>query len=314
MTVTCNLMGGLGNQLFQIFATISYAIKIKDKFIFLKMDSLGNAETGTTVRPTYWQTFLLPLRIFLVMNYGSDYMKYIQYKETSFSFQEIPIHKKQNLIYLYGYFQSYKYFEEHKDSIIRLLEIEKQRNFLLNRIDMIHLHLDDMKKENTISMHFRLGDYKKLQKFHLLLPCTYYINAIQFIYNKIQTRYENQTEIMNKNKSILIYYFCEENEEDDRIVNAMILKIRNYFLDSSIFIEYRKVSFMHTLQDWEQMLLMSSCKHHIIANSSFSWWGAYFNNSSDKIVCYPSLWFGPDNAHANTNDLFPKDWNKINVK
>ena len=63
----------------------------------------------------------------------------------------------------------------------------------------------------------------------------------------------------------------------------------------------------YNIEDWEQMLLMSLCQHNIIANSSFSWWGAYFNNN-EKIVCYPSIWNGSTNE---IDDLFPKNWNKI---
>jgi hypothetical protein len=56
---------------------------------------------------------------------------------------------------------------------------------------------------------------------------------------------------------------------------------------------------------------MSFCKHNIIANSSFSWFGAYFNPNQDKIVCYPKQWFCGHGEHINTRDLFPPDWLKI---
>ena len=60
---------------------------------------------------------------------------------------------------------------------------------------------------------------------------------------------------------------------------------------------------------------MSNCEHNIIANSSFSWWGAYFNTNKDQYnerrVLYPEIWFGPT-ANNNTKDLCPPDWVKIN--
>ena len=67
-----------------------------------------------------------------------------------------------------------------------------------------------------------------------------------------------------------------------------------------------------TIADWQQMLLMSVCDHNIIANSTFSWWGAYFNTNPQKVVCYPSVWFGPGVAH-NTMDLCPESWAKIDA-
>ena len=64
------------------------------------------------------------------------------------------------------------------------------------------------------------------------------------------------------------------------------------------------------VEDWQQLLLMSACSHNIIANSSFSWWGAYLNTNPTKIVCYPEIWFGSKATH-DTKDLFPESWTKI---
>jgi hypothetical protein len=55
---------------------------------------------------------------------------------------------------------------------------------------------------------------------------------------------------------------------------------------------------------------MSCCDNNIIANSSFSWWAGYFNNSPGKFVCYPHTWFGPKAGHS-VEDMFPFEWNHI---
>jgi hypothetical protein len=85
--LTCNLMGGLGNQLFQIFTVISYAIKYKHMFKFINSEFLGTGETMK--RKTYWNSFLFRLSGFLF-----DKLPHfdIIYKEERFSFDEIPRH------------------------------------------------------------------------------------------------------------------------------------------------------------------------------------------------------------------------------
>ena len=67
-----------------------------------------------------------------------------------------------------------------------------------------------------------------------------------------------------------------------------------------------------TIPDWKQMLLMSLCEDNIIANSTFSWWGSYFNRRKDAIHCYPSIYYGPAMA-ADVSDLYPDSWVKIDI-
>jgi hypothetical protein len=97
-------------------------------------------------------------------------------------------------------------------------------------------------------------------------------------------------------------YFCEESDLGDALEKIQHLV--------QAFPTFKFVRGNNTLADWEQLLLMSCCHHNIIANSSFSWWGAYFNTHDDKIVCYPSVWFGPA-ANLNTRDLCPPEWMRI---
>ena len=280
--ITCHLMGGLGNQLFQIFATISYAIKHKERFNFLYSEMLGS-------RVTYWNTFLINLKSFTHLNLSN--VKII--KEQVFHYQDIlspnliennGVMQKEN-IKLYGYFQSYKYFQDYYDTISKLIKLEKQKE------RVIYKYIQNYK--SMVSMHFRLGDYKLLQEFHPIMKIEYYKNSIEHIVEK------------TNNKNLKILYFSEK--KDATLVDETINNLKNLFPDC-IFIK----AFDYA-EDWEQMLMMSLCSHNIIANSTFSWWSAYFNSNKDKIVCYPAVWFGPRLIDVNnTRDLFPDGWIKIN--
>jgi hypothetical protein len=275
-------MGGLGNQIFQIFATISYAIKSRNQFKFLNVDTLGGG--STTIRNTFWNSFFSRLKPFLIDNIPQPIHVI---REKDFTFNELPIYEMVgNDCLIYGYFQSYKHFNENYEIICRLIGLEKMKAELLQK-----LNLNDEYLTNCVSMHFRIGDYKKLQDFHPLATHKYYKNSLQFIQNKT-------------NESYTILYFCEDTDIDD-VMNTI------HCLEKE-FPKYRFVRGENKLEDWEQMVLMSCCHHNIIANSSFSWWAAYFNFWPDKIICYPSVWFG-EIAHNNTKDLCPPNWNRILV-
>jgi hypothetical protein len=110
---------------------------------------------------------------------------------------------------------------------------------------------------------------------------------------------------INCSVNFTVLYFCEDVDVND--VNVIINYLKQEFPTFKFICGSNSIN---GLEDWEQMLLMSCCHHNIIANSSFSWWGAYFNECSDKIVCYPSVWFGPA-IKNNTDDLSPLNWIRI---
>ena len=89
--ITCNLMGGLGNQIFEIFATISYALKSHNNFKFLALDKLG--EGATTIRYTYWNSFFSNLKPFLIHNLPNLHNCI---KENGFLYNELPVSKMIN--------------------------------------------------------------------------------------------------------------------------------------------------------------------------------------------------------------------------
>jgi len=271
--ISCELMGGLGNQLFQLFATISYAIKYKQSFSFLYTDNLGD-------RPTYWNNFLSPLKAFTT----NVRPKLNIIRETEdFRFHEIPGPCENKHTTLIGYFQSHKYFELYCNTLFRLIRLDEQKN----AVKKIYNHNYD----NLVSMHFRLGDYKYKQEYHPVMKFEYYKNSIQHISNA------------TNNDKLKVLYFCEKDDDDD--VQMVINRLQLHFPD------FRFVKIDHGIFDWKQLLMMSLCHHNIIANSSFSWWGAYFNSHEDKIVCYPDIWFGPALANKDVQDLFPETWTKI---
>lgn len=270
--ISCVLMGGLGNQLFQIFATIAYALENNKPFGFMYTEHLGGV--GQTIkRKTYWDSFLSSLKNF---THKSLPQMPIQ-REKGFEYSKLDPIGEGNDLMLFGYFQSYKYFESYFQTICRLIKLDKIKMELISSCPHNH---------NFISMHFRLGDYKDLADYHPVLDYDYYEKALEFI------------NISTDKREVL--YFCEEDDNDD--VNETIKKLKKRF-DDVIFIKTSQ-----SLSDWEQMVLMSCCKYNIIANSSFSWWGAFLNQSPDKIVCYPKKWFGIKNEHLNTKDMFPDYW------
>ena len=287
-TISVHLMGGLGNQLFQIFAAISYCLDNENEYRLL----LPYSETLNIgiIRKTYWNNFLSGLKQFTNFTMQDTIPNQLLftfpcYKETGFPYSPIPkIITDINQMLLFGYFQSYKYFEKNEEKIFNLIQMKEQQ-------EQIKKEYFDNKEDNTISMHFRLGDYKDIQDHHPLLTPIYYKNALYEILGNYKI-----------DNNVKVLYFCQK--EDNEIVNDFINNIKKDLPR----IKFEKVD--DKFEDWKQMLLMSVCDHNIIANSTFSWWGAYFNKYENKIVCYPSVWFG-HKMIKDVSDLFPKTWKCI---
>ena len=275
-----DLKGGLGNQLFQIFALINLSLEKKIPF---KLPINKNCNYGIdflSKRPTYWDNFLKYLKYFTIQFEES----YIVIHEISFIYNDLTnlnINKFTN-IKLSGYFQSEKYFKKNYENILKLIKFEELKN-------NIKCKYNELFNKNYISLHFRIGDYKIKPENHPILNINYYINSINFIKEK--------TQINN------VLYFFEKI--DLEIVENNINLLKKKFQD------FNFIPIPNNLEDWEQLIIMSCCEHNIIGNSSFSWWGAYLNTNKDKIICRPEIWFGPDMEHCDTSSLFPDDWKKI---
>lgn len=295
MLLTSDVIGGLGNQLFIIFNVIAISIRHNLPFTFIM--PLPGETDGSTKRETYWNSFLKKLSPHLIKEYPISHFQ-IHIRERNFKYNGEDYVSKyretneysKHLLRYYGYFQSYKYFEDVFPKIKTMIDFDTQVSdiqpwFSENGID----------QTQTVAMHFRLGDYKYLQNCHPVLPYEYYETSLNTIYCKKDTAIRMTT----------VLYFCEESDFDD--VSITINRLKTVFPNTRFYY----VNTLGSLEDWKQVLVMSQCRHNIIANSTFSWWGAYFSDN-EKIVCYPGTWFGPAIA-ADTSDLFPPNWIKIDI-
>jgi hypothetical protein len=130
--------------------------------------------------------------------------------------------------------------------------------------------------ERVTSIHIRRGDYLKNTNYHPIQPIEYYTKAIELV------------------KDITDYFFIFSDDID--------WCKNNLIGDNFIYIDGEC--------DYIDLFLMARCKNNIIANSSFSWWGAWLNKNENKIVIAPHLWFGPM-IGENITDLIPEKWVKI---
>ena len=297
MIIACDPIGGLGNQLFQIFTTIAYGIKYKKQFLFLYQEHTR----GGTIRPMYWKNLLKKLQIFTTANSrnsmsNQQLINLPKICENGHHYTEL---KESSLpaVQLSGYFQSHKYFENYLNTILKMIHFSQIREQVLQ--ENSHYFTDKL-DTIYISMHFRIGDYKMLQNFHPVISYQYYETALKKMVNQLATPLNDGVECQQKILKVL--YFHELQDTMD--VKNIIQHLTNAFAN----IEFIPVG--TGIEDWKQMIMMTGCDHHIIANSTFSWWGAYLNPSDSKIVYYPSVWFGPKLNHLRTDDLFPVGWIK----
>lgn len=278
--LTCKLQGGLGNQMFQIFCLTSLAKTHEVRWYIVPERAIGN-------RPSYWFTVFSPLTPWFKPDYCYP---------LSNLYEDLLVRSPSNIIttllkntntLLVGYFQDYRLFESNYLDICQLLHIDEVKKHISKVYEYPY--------SETVSIHFRYGDYKNLIDHYNILQYMYYYNALSHV-----VTYEST---VVKPKHVLIFYEQPDYEDVSVIVDRLKLtpmfsKLSFTYIDTSI-------------SDWAQMFIMSNCAHNIIANSTFSWWGAYLNSSPDKIVCYPSVWYRKKLSQINTDGLRVPTWHCI---
>jgi hypothetical protein len=174
-----------------------------------------------------------------------------------------------NNLKLKGYYQNEKYLNEFSDEILDLFEVD------LETLRYLQSKYSDILKNNTCSLHVRRGNYVEKSDFHPLQSVEYYKQSISVIGDDLH--YLIFSDDIN---------WCKEN--------LNFIKNKTYIMDN---------------MDYQDLYLMSMCDNNIIANSSFSWWGAWLNKNYNKKVIYPSNWFGV--SFLDTSEIGCKNWIKI---
>lgn len=286
------LKGGLGNQMFQ-YAYAKLLQKRTHEKIVLDYSAFQSLENDMVRVPRIEkfnislfdatpeqinkvckikhsgnsQTFKYRLGVYIESKINKDY-----FIEPNRAFIEPS--RIINKRYFDGYWQSWRYVQEVEDD----LEKEFVPNYRLS--DKTLKYQEIIMQENSVFIGVRRGDYAKEEAHYGSFSSKYYKNAMRYISAKV--------------KNPVFYIFsndinwCKENIN----WNGYNVKFRNKEFQTN---------------DFEELMLMASCKHAIIVNSSYNWWGASLIPNEDKIVCCPQKWWFDDKPI----DIIPNEWIRI---
>jgi hypothetical protein len=290
--IIVELNGGLGNQLFQYAAGRSLAHRNNCE-LFLNTDQLDVIQREQTKRYFELDNFNHTGKILRKKMKLPIILKFVPWFSNFIGSLKVFVENKNNFnieflklsgnIYLVGYWQSYKYFEDISHIIYNELNPSVRLSDYSRNLcnDIIN------STQNTIALHVRRGDYvsnKSAASYHGTMGNNYYRKSIEYIFSRLE--------------SVKIYVFS-----DDPLWCKLNLPLEG--IDSSV------VNGNSGKDSWQDMIIMSHCKHHIIANSSFSWWGAWLadqrNQDFNRIVIAPIQWFS-NSTDNNTADRFPAHW------
>lgn len=273
------LQGGLGNQMFQYAAARALAAK-HDTKVILDLSWYDRQFTdGTTPRHYELGCFALDASVKKMdQTFRSRLHQKLSHKYTEPHFHFDPAFKGfPGRTQLSGYFQSEQYFRDIRPTLLQDFTWKNapsgKNEQLLTRIQ---------KNPSSVSVHVRRGDYvsnSAAARMHGLTGVEYYRRAEEYVSKHV------------KNPQLFVFSddpdWCKKN-----------LK----FTHPTTYVS-------HNADGAEDLRLMQACGHNIIANSSFSWWGAWLNRNANKVIVAPKRWFL--HTESNTKDVIPKAWHKL---
>lgn len=286
-------MGGLGNQMFQYAFGKSLSKEYNEK-LCLNLQHYYKDELKKMIRSALHfrnsngilncikfikqnrrkydlKYFILDNNVKKIYKNKKDYQIIKELQE--FVYDQKMISYIHNPSYL-GYFCNEKYFLKIKDIILNDFKLKKRYEKHIPK-NLNKAIIDS----NSVSIHIRRGDYvnsKETNKFHGLLDIDYYYKSINLIKSKI-----------NNPK---FFIFSDDIDWCKANIN---------FNETELF-------FVSKLKNYQDLILMSRCKHNVIANSTFSWWSAWLNKNNNKIVLAPKKWLAINGL--DYSDLIPKSW------
>lgn len=281
------IIGGIGNQMFQYAFVKALQKRNPNQKFFLDISNFSYKELSE--RKYELDCFGINEAIAdqkLVQNFQPAIGK-VEKLKRFFSFQKYLINSdesnyfKADLLktysentYFEGYWQSEKYFLDIETEIRQIFTVKKALNTQTKPF------LDQIRACDSVSLHVRRGDYVQnpiFNQVHGLCSLEYYQKAVDLISQKLE-------------KPVFFVFsddifWCKKHLKFD----VEIVFVAGNFLN------------------YEDLSLMSACKHQIIANSSFSWWGAWLNNFAEKIIIAPKKWF----VEKEIKDLIPQHWIRL---
>jgi hypothetical protein len=272
--IIIQLIGGLGNQMFQYAAAKALSLETKQKlrlntnlFNTYKIQNYGlhnfEIKHGIYQKPNKF-----------IQKFNSVFYKKVFYQEVDFTFTPDFCKLKGNPIVLDGFFESEKYFVKYREQLLIDFTIKSPLK------DITKKTAQKMAGENSVSIHIRRGDYLQ-HTIHNTNKTEYYKMAIETIKNKVENP--------------VFYLFSDD-----------MAWVKQFFILKG---EKNYIDFNDNKTNYEDMKLMSSCKHNIIANSSFSWWSAWLNTNPKKIVIAPKKWLNMDEKRYE--EIIPDAWIKF---
>jgi len=286
--VIVRLTGGLGNQMFQYAAakrlSQTHGVKLKLDARRLQGDSyrkfqLGvfnitdefatDEEIGRVKFGAFFTWLLMPIRLLTGFNFNLPEF----YSEKKYTFDPLVM-ELGNHVYLKGRFHSEKYFSDISDTIAEnftLRSVSEKAQKLQNEITSV----------DSVSLHVRRGDYISNS------------NNLARYGTCSDSYYEKCVEKALKHSETSKFFIF--SDEPDWVSENMSFPVNSVFVTSE-----------GLNGDAEELYLMSLCRQHITANSTFSWWGAWLDRKADKVVYTPGKWFLAE--ALDTRDLLPETW------